>query len=309
MYEIDSIIKECKKECSLSKKYFHAVYKTKLLKYKGFDIPPKDYGNIISMTYAFEAKDIDDAKAKAPDLFNIHNAAFKSLIHSSMEVKHELLEIKEVQIPNIDTRNLRSITNNWKNEGRFITRMRNNDSSVPRSFLGFDNGDIIRKMPHFDSPRKDITYLYHPWQGASDNFTDWFEYSYRNQVWKIMDEFFNQRRKTDKDKFNYTQYTDLKRKHCLKVKELRKLEYLLSHVKGYGPDSQVIYDNINNQGYYYMQRFVGNNYELPTFIEIESNYWRMAYKTNVEKRIELETQISQLQNKLDLLKEELTSIK
>lgn len=62
MYEIDSIINEYRKKCSLDKKYFYAIYKTKLLKYKGLDIPPKDHGNIIDMTYAFEAKDIDDAK-------------------------------------------------------------------------------------------------------------------------------------------------------------------------------------------------------------------------------------------------------
>ena len=112
MYEIDSIINEYRKKCSLDKKYFYAIYKTKLLKYKGLDIPPKDYGNIIDITYAFEAKDIDDAKKKAPALFNTNNVAFNSLVKSLMEVKHELLEIKEVRIPNIDITKLRN-TNNF----------------------------------------------------------------------------------------------------------------------------------------------------------------------------------------------------
>lgn len=245
---------------------------------------------------------------KTPALFNTHNVAFNSLIQSLMEVKHELLEIKEVRIPNIDITKLRNV-NNWLSICADITYMNNKDYSIPNSFHGFERGQIIRIMPHFDSPEKDIEYLYHPWHGSDDNYRDWFQYRYKNLAWKIMDNFFRQKHKTDEYRFKHTEYTNLKRKHSLKVKELQQLEYLLSYINSYGPDSQFLHNKISKQGHYYMQKFANGESGLPTFIESEfCKYWRDAYMTNDEKRTVLETQISQLQNKLNSLKEELSKL-
>lgn len=94
--EIDSIIAEHEKNCDLSKRYFYATYKTCLMKYDGDAIPPKDRGNIISRTYAFEAASIEDAKRKAPSMFNICNLSFNPLVRSKMQVEHELLDMAEL---------------------------------------------------------------------------------------------------------------------------------------------------------------------------------------------------------------------
>ena len=82
--EIDSIIEEHEKECSLSKSYFYATYKTRLMKYDGNAIPAKDCGNIITRTCAFEASSIEDAKLKAPSMFNTNNHSFNPLVRSKM---------------------------------------------------------------------------------------------------------------------------------------------------------------------------------------------------------------------------------
>lgn len=94
--EIDNIIAEHEKECDLHKSYFYATYKTRLMKYDGNAIPSKDHGNIISRTYAFEAASREDAKHKAPSMFNASNHSFDPLVRSKMQVEHELLDMAEL---------------------------------------------------------------------------------------------------------------------------------------------------------------------------------------------------------------------
>ena len=116
--EIDNIIAEYEKEYDLSKSYSYATYKTCLIKYDGNAIPTKDRGNIITRTCAFEASSIEDAKLKAPSMFNTNNHSFNPLVRSKMQVEHELLDIMEVLLPDIDASKLKCI--NEKKDGLYF---------------------------------------------------------------------------------------------------------------------------------------------------------------------------------------------
>lgn len=83
------------KRHDLSKKYFFATYRTRLLKYDGQVIPPINQGNVISHTCIFGAHDKKDAEHRAPALFNANNRAFNSLNRLKMVVEHELSKNKD----------------------------------------------------------------------------------------------------------------------------------------------------------------------------------------------------------------------
>lgn len=259
--EIDYIIKRYKKKYDLSKKYFVAVYRTRLLKYDGQIVPPLNQGNIVSRTCVFEADDEKDAKQRAPALFNVSNYAFDSLNCRKMEVEHELLNVFELTIPNIDEAELKHINKNV-NGLYFCQRVKvvtisNDDSEIPKSFHGFYSGSIRRKMPHFDSQHKDISYLYHPWHGAGDGYTDWFEYKYGNPVWKKMEMFFNSRNKNNENRFYSTEYTSLRKNELVKVKKLKQLDWLSSYVS----DFEGNFDSAQKQirGRYILYKYRGGN--------------------------------------------------
>ena len=309
--EIDNIIAEYEKECDLNKSYFYATYKTRLMKYDGNAIPAKDRGNIISRTCAFEALSIEDAKIKAPSMFNANNYSFNPLVRSKMQVEHELLDITKVLLPDIDASKLKRI--NEKKDGLYFCRrvkvelMPDDDFTVPDSFLGFEQGSICRKMPHFDSPDEDVAYLYHPWHGARDGYVDWFEYKHANRVWKKMHAFFNKTHKTDEDRFYSTEYTSLRKPEREKIKKLELLNHLRSYIHGFGEMSSYVEKKMNNQGYYFIPKYA-NGDGLPVFIENDDPYneFRMRWKTAAEKRIELETQIEDAKLKLKLLEHKLS---
>lgn len=265
--EIDRIIKNYEKTYDLSRRYFFATYRTRLLKYDGQAIPPINNGNIISRTYVFEADDEKDAEHCASTQFNVNNYAFNSLNHLKMEVEHELLEIFEVAIPDIDTIKLKCINKNINGlyfcQRVKVVTMPNDDFAIPNSFLSFDYGSIRRKMPHFDSPCKDISYLYHPWHGAGDGYTDWFEYKYENPVWKKMQVFFNSKNKSNEDRFYSTEYTALRKAERMKVKKLRQLKWLSSFESEFGE----FFDHMQKQtnGHYILYKY--QNGSMPVFID------------------------------------------
>ena len=312
--EIDSIIAEHEKDCDLSKRYFYATYKTCLMKYDGDSIPPKDRGNIISRTYAFEAASREDAKRKAPSMFNICNLSFNPLVRSKMQVEHELLDIAEVSLPNVDASKLKHINEN--KDGLYfcqhvnVVLMPDDNHVLPDSFLGFEQGSIRRKMPYFDSPSKDVSYLYHPWHGAGDGYTDWFEYRRTNCFWKKMKTFFDSVHKTDEDRFYSTEYTSLRKHEREKVKKLELLKHLSSYIHGFGNYSELTWRELNSQGHYFMHKYCNGSYSLPVFIEDNPyNSFRMRYKTAAERRIELESQIAGAKSKLATLEDELHRLK
>jgi len=312
--EIDSIIAEHEKDCDLSKQYFYATYKTCLMKYDGNVIPPKDRGNIISRTYAFEAASEEDAKSKAPSMFNVNNHSFNPLDRSKMDVEHELLDMTEVSLPDVDASKLKHINENT--DGLYfcqhvkVTHMLDDNSFIPDSFLGFEQGSIRRKMPHFDSPSKDVSYLYHPWHGASDRYMDWFEYRHTNCFWEKMNDFFNAVHKTDEDRFYSTEYTSLRKHEREKVKKLELLKHLSSYIHGFGDFSELTWRELNSQGYYFMHKYCNGSCSLPVFIEDDPyNGFRMRYKTISERRIELESQIAGAKSKLTALEDELRRLK
>jgi len=312
--EIDSIIAEHEKDCNLSKQHFYVTYKTRLMKYDGDAIPPKDRGNIISRTYAFEAASREDAKLKAPSMFNICNLSFNPLVRSKMQVKHELLDITEVSLPDVDASKLKHINEN--KDGLYFCQhvkavlMPDDNRTLPYSFLGFEQGSICRKMPHFDSPSKDVSYLYHPWHGAGDGYVDWFEYRHTNRFWKKMKDFFNAVHKTDEDRFYSTEYTSLRKLEREKVKKLELLKYLSSYIHGFGDFSELTWRELNSQGHYFMHKYCNGRYSLPVFIENDPyNRFRMRYKTAAERRIELESQIAGAKSKLMALEDELCNLK
>ena len=311
--EIDNIIAEYKKECDLSKSYFYATYKTRLMKYDGNVIPAKDRGNIITRTYAFEALSKEDAKLKAPSMFNTSNHSFNPLVRSKMQVEHELLDITEVLLPDIDVDDSKLKHINENKDGLYfchhvnVVLMPDDNLVVPDSFLGFEQGSIRRKMPHFDSPDKDVAYLYHPWHGAGDGYVDWFEYKHTNCFWKKMNAFFYMSHKTDEDRFYSTEYTSLRKPEREKIKKLEQLKYLSSYIHGFGKMSDYVWRNMNNQGYYFISKHA-NGDGLPVFIENEYNGFRIRWKTAAERRIELESQIADAKYKLMLLENELCNI-
>ena len=312
--EIDSIIAEHEKDCDLSKRYFYATYKTCLMKYDGNAIPPKDRGNIISRTYAFEATNREDAKHKASSMFNIYNLSFNPLDRTKMEVEHELLNMTEVSLPDVDASKLKHINEN--KDGLYfcqhviVVRMPDDNCTIPDSFLGFEQGSIRRKMPHFDSPNKDVSYLYHPWHGAGDGYTDWFEYRHTNCFWEKMKDFFDTVNKTDEDRFYSTEYTSLRKHEREKVKKLEQLKHLSSYIHGFGDYSELTWRELNSQGHYFIRKYYNGSHSLPVFIENDPyNRFRMRYKTAAERRIELESQIACTKSRLTTLEDELCSLK
>lgn len=268
--EIDYIIKDYEKTYDLSKKYFFVTYRTRLLKYDGQAIPSINQRNVISRTCMFEAHDKKDAECHASKLFDVSNRAFNSLNRLKMEVEHELLEVFDVTIPDIDESELKCINKNTYGL-YFCQRVKvavvsNDDTEIPISFLGFDNGSIRRKMPHFDSSCKDISYLYHPWHGARDGYTDWFEYRYGNPVWKKMQAFFNNKMKDNEDRFYSTEYTSLRKFERMRVKKLRQLKWLSSFESEFGE----YFDRMQKQvkGHYIVYKYQNGN--MVTFREDKS---------------------------------------
>ncbi len=310
--EIDSVIAKYERECDLSKSYFYAIYKTRLMKYDGNVVPAKDRGNIVTRTYAFEAASKEDAKLKAPSMFNTSNYSFNPLVRSKMQVEHELLDIAEVSLPDVDASKLGHV--NEDKDGLFfcqhvkVVLMPDSDSTVPDSFLGFKQGSIRRKMPHFDSPDEDVSYLYHPWHGAGDGYVDWFEYKHTNLVWKKMDAFFTESHKTDEDRFYSTEYTSLRKPEREKVKKLEQLKHLSSYIHGFGDMFDRIWRDMNDQGHYFICKYGDGSCSLPVFVEHDPHNAFRMHKTPAERRIELETQIANARCRLAELENELCGL-
>ena len=259
--EIDYIIKSYEKKYDLSKKYFFAIYRTRLLKYDAQIVQPLNQGNIVSHTCIFKADNKKDAKLRASALFNVDNYAFDFLNRRKMTVEHELLKVFEVTVPDIDDAELKHINKNI-NGLYFCQRVKvvtvsDDDSKIPKSFLGFETGSIRRKMPHFDSSHKDISYLYHPWHGARDGYTDWFEYKYGNPIYKKMEHFFNSRNRVSEERFYSTEYTSLRKAERLKVKRLKQLDWLSS----YDSDFEANFDYVEKQirGHYILYKCGSRN--------------------------------------------------
>lgn len=289
----------------LDKRYFKAVYKTNVLEYDGVPVDELNWGNIISYTKMFSAKTPEHAKQISSTLFNLSNSSFYPLKRNLMKVKHELLEIKEIKIPSFSNKKFKHV-NQFVNNDIMCWKMNlqkhtTNSPSLPESFLGFNTCSVYRKMPHFNSDKKTVKFLYHPWHGAGDGFRDWYEVSSESSFWNLLEEQFNSKFQTEEEKFSNTEYTNLDSDEQEVYKKIKQLDFL---------DNQNCYDNDDD----IMTRHQGHfciHYGQLYFIENENPFYsgiRFHYKSKREEQVRLEEElkdakrkVESLENKLNLL--------
>ena len=296
---------------TLDKKYFHAVYKTRVLKYKGKALHERDWGNIVSITDFFSAEDISDAKVKALSLFNLNNPSFNPLDRKYIQAEYELLTVRPITPPSFKDKDFSKIHTVESGSGHYWhvrAKVKENcKDRLPESFLGINTCTVRRRMPHFHSEAGEIAYLYHPWHGAGDTDADWFVYQYGSPYWETLNRlFYEQTKGNELTRFEYTEYTDLSEEEQEKVRCFKKLEFLDNSSIEYLDYSGSFRGRDLIQGKYILDH-QGNN---PHFYECGGfNHLRFRYETNRERIVKLEDELSRLEIKVKVVKEELDALR
>ena len=309
----------------LDKKWFKAIYKTNVLKYKGMPLQECDWGNIVSETEMFEANDVEDAKKKAENFFNLNNRSFRPLDRTQMEVKHHLVEIKEIVIPDFKKKSFKNVNAlgksvvgknlkvpdspnkelslYWEDESKFTE-----EELEQRQHRSYDHRR--RKMKHFVADEQSIVYQYgieeidkpYGWNGYP---IKWYEYTHSHPFWKRLDELFKQKTYglcDELELFENTEYTDLIKEEQNLYKKYLQLMYL--------DDCRQSNDKFMHQGHYFVMKYGDGKEDVPIFKRNEYGFvdFNWTYKSKHEKEICLKKKMKDMSSQMNLLQMELESL-
>lgn len=284
-------------------RHFYAVYRTRLLRYDGHEVSERGYGDIVSFTRLFPARDKEDARVVAPRHFDLFNPTFNYLNRDKIEkVEHSICRISECLPPNYDNENFRIFqrVRYCQNHFHKVKIYKNDGLPLPESFLGFDTCSIRRIQSHLNSPSA-IAYLYHPWHGACDNYEDWFRCERGTTNYQLLEKKFNNRHGTEEKKFNKTEYTNLDITEQELIRKYKRLMFLDEMQKelscyDYFPHADLM------QG-----RFQETN-EGIVFVPKKYNHLRLAYLGREEKVLEARLKIKDLESEKRRIDSEIESL-
>lgn len=293
---------------TLDKNYYKAIYKTKVLKYRGNPLPESDQGNIISQTVMFDADSDEDAEKTAVEYFGLSNPSFNPLKREFMEVQHELLELIPMKPPEGKPGMYKHVNKmeeglSWKPVN--IITHKDHKIKYPIYPDGFLGGYRIRRvMPHFKCDKKRVRYLYHPWHGAGDDYTEWHQYGFGHPAWWAMYHNFDRLHPTEVDKFRETEYTNLNSEEQELYKKYVQLCFLDRCYFEDGPEETYL----RHQGRYFVPKYAYCE-GTPEFHEDEIyGGIRRRYETKREKEVKLKQELQRAMSQVDYIKDQLNHL-
>ena len=289
----------------LEDRHFYAVYKTRLLKYDGREVGERGQGNIVSFTRLYPARDEEVAMSKAPLYFDVSNPTFRYLDRTKIEeVKYTLVEVKEFVPPTLSEEKFRVFNRQEYSSNRFFMRVRisyNRGEPLPESFLGFENCLIRRVQRHIWSVHA-TAYLYHPWHGAGDTYTEWHRCDKGTGNYSMLEREFNKRETDEAKKFAVTEYTDLDDDEQELIRRLKRLQALDNQQYQLCSEDYFLHKDLM-QGKFYKE--FGNIVFAPD----EDNYLRRAFLGRDEKVSEARIKIQDLEYQRKTIDREIESLK
>ena len=300
---LEKLFNESEYGFRLENRHFYAIYKTRLLKYDGRDVGERGYGNIVSVTRLFPARSEEFAMSKAPLYFDVSNPTFRKLNRCKIEkVKHTLIEVKEYVPPTFKKENFRSFNKQEYSGNTHFSLDRciiypNRGEELPESFLGFHNCLIRRIQPSLLS-KKATAYLYHPWHGARDSYTDWHRCDKGTGNYQMLEREFNKRETDEAKKFSVTEYTNLNQEEQELIRRLKKLQALDEQFKELCSDDTITYRNLLQGDFF-------ENFGEVIFIPKENSYFRQSYLGREEKVSEAKITIQDLELERKMIEREI----
>lgn len=289
----------------LENRHFYAVYKTRLLKYDGREVGERGQGNIVSFTRLYPARDEEFAISKAPLYFDVSNPTFRPLDRTKIEeVKYTLVEVKEFVPPTLSEEKFRVFNRQEYSSNRFFMRVRifsNRGEPLPESFHGFEHCLIRRIQRHIWSAHA-TAYLYHPWHGAGDTYTEWHRCNKGTGNYSMLEREFNKRETDEAKKFALTEYTDLDDDEQELIRRLKRLQALDNQQYQLCSEDYFLHKDLM-QGKFYKE--FGNIVFAPD----ESNYLRKAFLGRDEKVSEARIKIQDLVYQRKTIDREIESLK
>lgn len=303
---LEKMFSESENGFRLENRHFYAVYKTRLLRYDGHDVGERGHGNIVSFTRLFTAKDEEDAKVVARTYFDLSNPTFRHLDRTKIEeVRHTLVEVKEFVPPTLSEEKFRVFNRLKYSSNRFFMGVRiflNRGEPLPESFHGFEHCLIRRIQRHIWSVHASA-YLYHPWHGAGDTYTEWHRCDKGTGNYSMLELEFNKRETDEAKKFAVTEYTDLDDDEQELIRRLKRLQALDNKQYELCSEDYFLHKD-KMQGRFY------NEFGNIVFVPDENNYLRQVFLGRDEKVSEarikiqdLEYQRKTIDRKIERLKE------
>jgi len=289
----------------LENRHFYAVYKTRLLKYDGREVGERGQGNIVSFTRLYPARDEEFAISKAPLYFDVSNPTFGRLDRTKIEeVKHTLVEVKEFVPPTLSEEKFRVFNRQEYSRNHFFMRVRifpNRGEPLPESFHGFEHCLIRRIQRHIWSKHA-TAYLYHPWHGAGDNYTEWHRCDKGTGNYSMLEREFNKRETDEAKKFAVTEYTDLDDDEQELIRRLKRLQVLDNQLCELCSEDYFLHKDLM-QGRFYKE------FGDIVFSPDENNYLRRAFLGRDEKVSEARIKIQDLEYRRKTIDREIESLK
>ena len=289
----------------LEDRHFYAVYKARLLKYDGREVGERGQGNIVSFTRLYPARDEEVAISKAPLYFDVSNPTFMYLDRTKIEeVKYTLVEVKEFVPPTFSAEKFRVFNRKEYSSNRFFMRVRvflNRGEPLPESFHGFEHCLIRRIQRHIWSVHA-TAYLYHPWHGAGDTYTEWHRCNKGTGNYSMLEREFNKRETDEAKKFAVTEYTDLDDDEQELIRRLKRLQALDYQQYQLCSEDYFLHKDLK-QGRFY------NEFGNIVFVPYEDNYLRRAFLGREEKVSEARIKIQDLEYQRKTIDREIASLK
>lgn len=314
--QFDNLFKVSRHGLTLDKNYYQAFYKTRVLKYKGRPLEEINWGNIISVTPIFDAANNEEALAKCGRYFNLMNPSFDPLDRKFVEAEHELLKVEAIKAPTFaDADYSRFNTLNDASAGylRKESNVKENcDGALPESFLGLANCSIRQRKPHFRSSDRQTVFLYHPWHGAGDTYTDWYAYPYGREAWHTLKGIFEERCQKEKERweFEHTEYTHLGKREQECIRKYKQLNWLDKRYECYWDSCSLMGQAVDRQGYYKIQKDSNGSEKTPIFVETNAyNILRMTFRTKRERYLNLKRRLEKVEREAKYLQDEIRLLK
>lgn len=304
---LEKLFSESENGFRLENRHFYAVYKTRLLRYDGHDVGERGHGNIVSFTRLFTAKDEEDAKVVARTYFDLSNPTFRHLDRTKIEeVRHTLVEVKEFVPPTLSEEKFRVFNRQkYSNHRHFMMdRVRiswNRGGPLPESFHGFEHCLIRRIQRHIWSVHASA-YLYHPWHGAGDTYTEWHRCDKGTGNYSMLEREFNKRETDEAKKFAVTEYTDLDNDEQELIRRLKRLQALDNKQWELCSEDYFLHKD-KMQGRFY------NEFGNIVFVPDEDNYLRLAFLGRDEKVSEAKIKIQDLEYQRKTIDREIKRLK
>lgn len=303
---LEKLFSESENGFRLKNRHFYAVYKTRLLKYDGREVGERGQGNIVSFTRLYPARNEEFSIWKAPLYFDVSNPTFRSLDRTKIEeVKHTLVEVKEFVPPTFSEEKFRVFNRQkYSNHRHFMMdRVRiscNRGEPLPESFHGFEHCLIRRIQRHIWSVHA-TAYLYHPWQGAGDTYTEWHRCDKGTGNYSMLEREFNKRETDQAKKFAVTEYTDLDNDEQELIRRLKRLQALDNQQYELCSEDSFLHKDLK-QGRFY------NEFGNIVFSPDENNYLRKAFLGRDEKVSEARIKIQDLELERKMIEREIKSL-